>query len=172
MEARPGMKMGGAHGLELVKLRFARTNAAWEQLFKITQWNYVALSAAMAISTAGVISTYFEKNPKPILIIVCLFVIIVSTTSAILSYLFMKYVYDLHWHETRIVRAWLKDKDGRDFVDQIHAEPKSPYADRAEGVEFSKDGIADLVTNIYFQINIIPALMGMGLLMAIVIRSL
>lgn len=172
MESRPGTALGGQNGLELYKLRVSRTSGAWDQIFKITQWNYIAFSAAALLSSTGIVVEYLEKSKGPVIYIICFFIIIVSLMASILAYVFHNYAYQLHEKEYQTLKAWLKDKDGRVFVEEMRAEGISSYAKRSEGIEFTRAGICDLVTNIYFCINLAPALTATVLLLFVWLRPL
>ncbi|MFC1460595.1 hypothetical protein ACETIH_28565 [Microvirga arabica] len=154
--------MGSEAGFEYFKMQRRLADEAWERLFKITQWNYIAFSTAMLVSSTGLIAGQLT-NKVALALVVCLFAFAVSGGAAILSYLYMNYSLHLHERVHEVEKAWLRAKDGRIFVeDRKQADKENPsiYRKRSNEMDWSKDGVRDLLENIYVQINLIPAVVS------------
>ena len=164
----PGTSIGGQIGFDYYKFKVQLASESWEKVFKITQWNYTAFSAAVLLSGTGLIAGSFHDK-IPLIILICVFVLAVSVSSAILSYLYMNYAVYLFSRAWEVEKAWLRAKDGKVFLEndlRVSERGKNVYLERSNSLIFSWKEIRGLASNIYVQINFIPGALAILLFLA------
>ncbi|NUB26190.1 hypothetical protein [Azospirillum brasilense] len=172
LNRRPGTSLGGEIGFNYYKLKIERAAGAWEHIFRITQWNYAAFGATLLAMNSGfIINEKPPENSDYVIIIACVFVITASVASSVMVYLYLNYSYFLFSHARQVEKAWLRSKDGRKFVEEILKGDDyklDKYLYRSEHVDLSREGIVLMLKSANVQVNLIPAVIALLVMVAVI----